>query len=221
MSSSVSQNLNEVSAGFKRYNRAADNNKAVILKQLQRLLNDGDRLLEIGSGSGQHAVYVADALKKIQWQPSDRGPYFASLQANLAQVTLSNLATPLYLDVSSFDIPGIFDAVFCANVFHIMPADLIEPMFSGVDRSLSDAGVFVVYGPFKYGGEFTTASNEQFDGWLKSQEAHQGIRDIEMLIAGAAKFGLTLSEDNPMPANNQLLVFRRQSQSLENFVPGA
>lgn len=210
MSSSVSQNLNEVSAGFERFNRAADNNKTVILEQLRRLLGDGDRVLEVGSGSGQHAVFIADALDKIQWQPSDREPYFSSLQANLAQVTLSNLAEPLYLDVSSFDVPGNFDAVFCANVFHIMPAELIEPMFAGVDRVLSGSGVFIVYGPFKYKGEFTTPSNEDFDGWLKSQETHQGIRDIEMLLAAAEPFGLALSEDNPMPANNQLLVFRRK-----------
>lgn len=211
MSSSVSQNLNEVSAGFERFNRAADNNKAVILEQLQRLLSDGDSVLEVGSGSGQHAVYISNALNQIQWQPSDREPYFGSLQANLARVTLSNLAEPLYLDVSSFDIPGNFDAVFCANVLHIMPADLIEPMFAGVDRVLSGSGVFIVYGPFKYRGDFTTPSNEDFDGWLKAQAAHQGIRDIEMLMAEAERVGLTLREDNPMPANNQLLVFRRQS----------
>jgi len=203
----VSQNLDEVSAGFERFNRAADNNKAVILAQLQRLLKSGDRVLEIGSGSGQHAVFFSGAMPDVTWQPSDTEPYFSSLQSNLERVSLPNLLPPLHLDVSAFEVPGSFQAAFCANVFHIMPADLIEPMFDGVADALEPGGRFIVYGPFKYGGEYTTPSNAQFNEWLKSQAAHQGIRDIERLEGAASAVGMSLVEDNAMPANNQLLVF--------------
>ncbi len=205
----MSQNLDEVSAGFERFNRAADNNKAAILEQLRRLLADGDRVLEIGSGSGQHAVFFADALPKVSWQPTDTEPYFASLQRNLQQISLPNLKSPLYLDVSDFVPPGKFHLAYCANVFHIMPAELIGAMFSGIGQSLMGQGRFVVYGPFKYGGAFTTASNESFHEWLKSQAPHQGIRDIEHLQEAASSAGMDLVEDNAMPSNNQLLVCRK------------
>ena len=203
----MSQNLSEVSAGFERFNRAADNNKSVILTQLLRLLGPGNRVLEIGSGSGQHAVFFADAMPDITWQPSDTEPYFPALRSNLERVSIANLMPPLYLDVSAFDAPGSFSTVYCANVFHIMPADLIEPMFDGVSKILEPGGRFVVYGPFKYGGEYTTPSNAQFNEWLLANGAHQGIRDIERLQESASAVGMSLIEDIAMPANNQLLVF--------------
>lgn len=203
----MSQNLNEVSAGFERFNRAADNNKAVILTQLKRLLGTGEPVLEIGSGSGQHAVFFADAMPDITWQPSDTEPYFKALRLNLERVSIANLMPPCYLDVSAFNAPGRFNTVYCANVFHIMPADLIEPMFDGVAQALLPGGRFVVYGPFKYGGEYTTPSNAQFNEWLLANGKHQGIRDIERLQEAASAVGMSLVEDIAMPANNQLLLF--------------
>lgn len=204
----MSQNLSEVSAGFERFNRAADNNKAVILEQLKGLLKPGDKVLEVGSGSGQHVVHFAAAMPDIVWQPTDTEPYFAALQQNMARVSLPNLLAPVHLNVNAFVIAGAFNTVYCANVFHIMPAELIEPMFTGVSKALAQDGQFVIYGPFKYSGEFTTPSNAGFDDWLKGQAPHQGIRDIERLQEAASSVGLSLVDDRAMPANNQLLIFR-------------
>ena len=201
----------EVSAGFTGFNKAADNNRHAILAVLReqcRTQTGQQRVLEIGSGSGQHAVFFAESLPGVTWQPSDCGPWYPGLVDNLARVSLPNLLPPLYLDAADFQVEGSFTAVYCANVFHIMPATLIEPMFAGVGGVLETGGQFLVYGPFRYEGAFTTASNQQFDDWLRRRNPDQGIRDIERLIAAAADVGMTLTRDIAMPANNQMLVFR-------------
>ncbi len=196
-------------SGFAGFNRAADNNRVPIGEQLSRLIPGGASVLEIGSGSGQHAALFADGLPEVTWQPTDRGDYFSLLESNLASVTLANLKSPLYLDVSSFPDLGRFDAIFSANVLHIMSASLIEPLMAGAAASLKPGGLLLFYGPFKYRGEFTTASNAAFDQWLKERDAASGIRDIEAVEKCAEQHHFTLIEDVTMPANNQLLVFNR------------
>jgi SAM-dependent methyltransferase len=204
---------NEVSANFELFNNAAENNKQFIADELKRLLVPGARVLEIGSGSGQHAVHFVNQLKEVSWQPADKEPYFGALERNLGGISLSGIEKPIYLDVAQFDTSGSFDAVFCANVMHIMSADLIPNMMAGVGSLLDSGGLFILYGPYKYEGAFTTQSNEKFDGWLKSRDPLSGIRDIKVVQAEANTHHLELIEDIPMPANNQLLVFRKSSES--------
>ena len=201
----------DIVATFERWSRPADNNKDPILAELKRLLVVGDTVLEIGSGSGQHAVHFAREMPGIRWQPTDRGEYFQALHANLARVDLKNIEPPLHLDVEHFPQDLDCDAAYCANVLHIMPERLMPALFDGVAANLRTGGLFVVYGPFKYGGAFTTDSNERFDGWLKGQGAEQGIRDIEAVTIEAERCGMALIEDLAMPANNQLLLFRQPS----------
>lgn len=200
---------NEVSVNFERFNNAADNNKQFIADVLKSLLVPGARVFEIGSGSGQHAVHFVNQLDKIIWHPADKEPYFGALERNLRGISLTGLEKAIYLDVAHFDITGRFDAVFCANVIHIISADLIPGLMAGVASLLEGGGLFILYGPYKYQGAFTTESNERFDGWLRSNDALSGIRDIEFIQSEASMHQIELIEDIPMPANNQLLVFRK------------
>lgn len=200
---------NEVSVNFERFNNAADNNKQFIADVLKSLLVPGARVFEIGSGSGQHAVHFVNQLDEIIWHPADKEPYFGALERNLRGISLTGLEKAIYLDVAHFDITGRFDAVFCANVIHIISADLIPGLMAGVASLLEGGGLFILYGPYKYQGAFTTESNERFDGWLRSNDALSGIRDIEFIQSEASMHQIELIEDIPMPANNQLLVFRK------------
>ena len=204
---------NEVSANFELFNNAAENNQQFIADELKWLLVPGARVLEIGSGSGQHAVHFVNQLEEVNWQPADKEPYFGPLERNLKGISLAGLEKPIYLDVAQFDVTGRFDAVFCANVMHIMSADLIPSMMAGVANLLDDGGLFILYGPYKYKGAFTTESNAEFDEWLKSRDVLSGIRDIELVQDKARTRLLELIEDLPMPANNRLLVFRKLSEN--------
>lgn len=203
---------NEVSANFELFNNAANNNQQFIADELKRLLLPGARVLEIGSGSGQHACHFVTQLNEVSWHPSDKEPYFVVLERNLKPISLAGLEKPIYLDVEQFTITKGFDAVFCANVIHIMSADLIPCMIAGVVNLLDEGGLFILYGPYKYKGAFTTESNEKFDRWLKLSDARSGIRDIESIQAESDRYSLNLIEDIQMPANNQLLVFRKASK---------
>ena len=204
---------NEVSVNFECFSNAADNNKQFIADVLKSLLVSGARVLEIGSGSGQHAVHFVNQLDEIIWQPADKEPYFDALERNLKGISLTGLKKPIYLDVAQFDITEHFDAVFCANVMHIISADLIPGLMAGVASLLDGGGLFILYGPYKYQGAFTTESNERFDGWLKANNVLSGIRDIELIKSKASIQQLELIDDLPMPANNQLLVFRKLDEN--------
>jgi SAM-dependent methyltransferase len=199
----------EVSAGLRLFNAPADRNKAVILTELHRILPVETSVLEIGSGSGQHALHFSAAMPGWQWQCSDCGPYYDALKANIGDHPASNLPEPLYLDIADFPKSLTTQVVYCANVVHIMPQALMSKLIEGVSDALEPRGRFILYGPFKYGGQFTTPSNANFDHWLKQRDPLSGIRDIEALIDLAGKQGLQFIEDVSMPANNQLLVFGR------------
>ena len=151
----------EVSVNFERFSQAAENNKPAILEQLSSWLQDGRtyRLLEIGSGSGQHAAYFAASLPHVIWQPTDRGNYYTALVNNLAEADIANLLAPAYFDALDARVEGEFDAAFCANVFHIMSAELMPHLVCEVSARLNPGGYFFVYGPYRYNGEFTTPSN--------------------------------------------------------------
>ncbi len=193
----------------KQFSAACERNREPILAVLRDVLADCRPVLEIGSGTGQHAVYFGAHLPHLQWQTSDLPDNHASIIAWLQEARLPNVLPPLALDVASADWPpGPYDAVFSANTCHIMAWQEVQAMFAGIGRVLRPGGLACVYGPFNEGGRFTSASNAQFDAALKAQAPHMGIRDVDAVNALAARQGLTLLADHAMPANNRLLVWR-------------
>ncbi len=190
------------------FSQACENNKAPILAVLKRVFAKVERALEIGSGTGQHATYFAEHLPHLIWQPSDQEQYFDALQVRWQSVTLKNLKRPKLLDVRQAEWPVGFDAVFSANTAHIMAWDVVKVTFQQVGSQIAPGGLFALYGPFNYDGKYTSASNRNFDEWLKVKDPQQGIRDIEAVKELAQQNGMVFVEDNPMPANNRLLVWR-------------
>ena len=188
---------------------ACERNKEPILAMLHPYLVNRRRVLEIGSGTGQHAVYFAPALPNTVWQTSDLEENLPGIRLWLQEAALPNLPPPLLLDVTGEWPQQRFDAVFSANSLHIMPWSAVEQFFAGVDTVLDSDGLLAVYGPFNYHGNYTSDSNREFDGWLKQRSALSGIRDFEAVDTLANRIGLQLVDDHTMPANNRLLVWRR------------
>jgi cyclopropane fatty-acyl-phospholipid synthase-like methyltransferase len=195
----------------KPYAESCDQNREPILSVIQPLFDDRQRVLEIGSGTGQHAVYFATALPHLTWYTSDCVEYHAGIRLWLEEAALPNVHAPLALDVARSEWPALdVDAVFSANTAHIMHWPEVEAMFAGVGRLLQAGGIFVLYGPFNYQGRFTSDSNARFDGWLKGRDPGMGVRDFEALDGLAVAAGMALQEDFPMPANNRILCWRRR-----------
>lgn len=193
---------------MKPFSQACENNKGPILAILARVFADCKTVLEIGSGTGQHAVHFAPRLPHLVWQTSDVIEHHTGINAWIDDNPAPNLLRPLPLNVLSAPWPaGPYDAIFSANTCHIMPWHAVEAMFAGI--AALQPSVLAIYGPFKYAGRYTSDSNARFDEYLQAVAPHQGIRDIEAIAALAEKIGLRLVEDNAMPANNQLLVFGR------------
>jgi cyclopropane fatty-acyl-phospholipid synthase-like methyltransferase len=188
-----------------------ERNQGPILEVLRQHLSQTRRVLEIGSGTGQHAVFLGATLSHLIWQTSDVAENLPGIRLWLADAKLPNLPPPLTLNVNGPWPNDRFDAVFTANTLHIMSWPEVERFFAALDRVLEPAGVLAVYGPFNYGGKFTSESNREFDAWLKTQSPVRGIRDFEAVDALAAGIGLRLVKDHGMPANNQTLVWRRGS----------
>jgi len=167
-------------------------------------------VLEIGSGTGQHAAYFAPALPHLAWQPSDVAANLPSVRLWREEAQTPGLREPLELDVDR-PFPAVeADAAFSANTCHILSWPQVERMFAGIAALLPKRGVFALYGPFNYGGKPTSPSNAEFDTWLRGRDPKSGVRDVEAIDALAQRHGLVLEEDNAMPANNRLLVFRKQ-----------
>lgn len=194
---------------MKPHSEACERNAPPILDILSRVFADRRLVLEIGSGTGQHAVHFAAALPHLVWQTSDLPDAHAGIRSWLADSRLDNARAPIELDVRSPVWPvARFDAVFSANVVHIAGWDAVRSMFGGIGRHRGEDCVVALYGPFNYAGRFTSQSNAEFDAWLKRRNPASGIRDFEAIDALAAGIGLRLVEDDAMPANNRLLVWR-------------
>lgn len=194
----------------KPFAQSCENNQAVILTALERLLEPGQIVLEVGSGTGQHAVYFAGRLPRVIWQTSDQPQYHVGIRLWLDEAALSNVLAPVVLDVRTVDWSILaYDAVFTANSLHIMAADAAEQFMRGVSSALSPGGLFIAYGPFNYKGKFSSDSNARFDLWLKQQNQLSGIRDFEVLNQCAEQGGMYLLDDIAMPANNRLLIWRK------------
>ena len=191
---------------------STERNRQPILEQLQRLLVNSRHLLEIGSGTGQHAVYFAPRLPQVTWQTSERRQNLHEVQAWLNNRPADNLPAPIELDVTG-NWPALrVDTVFTANTLHIMPATAVEVFFSRLKEVLQPGGQLIVYGPVKVAGEYIGPGNSGFDVWLKEQDPLRGIRDLEWLDQLAAVEGLARTENNFLPANNQLLVWRADTE---------
>ena len=172
------------------------------------------RVLEIASGTGQHAEYFAGHLPHITWQSTDLAANIDSLNRRISHADLKNLLPAFALNVSDQQWPCEQPFhVFTANSLHIMSAASVKLFFDGARKCLGPGALLMVYGPFKYHGEFTTQSNAKFDLWLKARDPLSGIRDFETVQGYAVEAGLVLLEDNAMPANNQLLVWQKEPVS--------
>jgi len=196
----------------KPFSKASENNKDHILKILKHAFRNSSSILEIGSGTGQHALYFASNLPYLTLQPSDVDTDLSGIKLWLDEARLPNINKPINLDVN--ELPwkiGEYDGIFTANTLHIMAKLEIENMFQGIVGALKDNGSLCIYGPFNYGGKYTSDSNERFDGWLNKQNPKSAIRDFEWVNSLAENIGLVLIQDHEMPANNRLLEWIKKS----------
>jgi SAM-dependent methyltransferase len=186
-------------------------NRDPILTVLRRVLPPAGTVLEIASGTGEHAVYFAAALPQLTWQPSDQDEQaLRSIAAHRAASGLPNLLTPLALDAAAPDWPvEQVDAVVAINMVHISPWRATQGLMAGAGRVLSPGGVLYLYGAYRENGANTAPSNEAFDADLKRRNPDWGVRDLEEVAELAGGHGLKLSERISMPANNLSLVFHR------------
>ncbi|WP_435950402.1 DUF938 domain-containing protein [Psychrobacter sp. DM8] len=201
------------------FSQACENNKDVILKVLQVELQGYTRVLEIGSGTGQHSVYFAPNLPHLIWQTSDVVSNHSYIKAWHDAYPTTNLRAPLAFDLTCDSIPltdnvrDSYDAVFTANTFHIISWSLVQTLIELVGSALPMNGKLIVYGPFNEDGRYTSESNQRFDLSLKQRDAASGIRDKEDVLTLAKKHDLQLSTQYDMPANNQILVFQKRVQT--------
>jgi hypothetical protein len=196
----------------RRFAPATARNREPIMAVLVRVLPRSGTVLEIASGTGEHAMHFARAFPQLLWQPSDVDPdALASIEAWRRSESLPNVLPPLQLDVEREPWPvERIDAVFCANMIHIAPWSSTVAMLRGVGRRLPEHGVLVMYGPYRIGGRHTAPSNDAFDRSLRARDPAWGVRDLEAVLAEAEANALTLRERVVMPANNQTLVLARE-----------
>ncbi len=193
----------------KPHSPSCERNREPILEVLRERLADRRHVLEIGSGTGEHAVHFAAALPHLSWQTSDRAENLPGIHAWLEEAALPNTPAPLELDVASSWPDGPFDAVFSANTLHIMAWHEVQQLFARLPTITSADARLIIYGPFNFHGRYSSDSNAAFDQWLKARGAHMAIRDAEAVDALAADAGFTLIDDIAMPANNRCRVWRR------------
>ena len=211
---------------------ACERNKGPILEILVSAFAHSRNVLEIGSGTGQHAAHFAAHLPHLTWQPSDTGDYLPGLRERIATERLArkppagalegtpNLRPPLELDVRHQPWPvATVDAVFTANTLHIMGWAAVQDLFRGVGAVTSAPAVVCIYGPFRYGGRYTSASNAEFDRFLRSRDPESGIRDFEEVNTLSSQNGLSLLADHAMPANNQLIIWHKRALSSQTITP--
>ena len=190
------------------FSEACERNKAVILDILEDVFSSCQSVLEIGSGTGQHIIHFARSLPAIVWQPTDVDEYLPGLRARFQAESCSNIEAVVRLDVRMNPWPvGQYGGVFSANTLHYMGIDCVEAFFSGAGVAVQPGGVLVVYGPFRYAGQFTSDSNARFDKLLRQNDPVRGVRDFEWINELAAAQQFSLLKDVSVPANNQVLVW--------------
>ncbi len=199
----------------KPFSPSCERNREPILDVLREHFVDARRVLEIGSGTGQHAVHFAAAMPWLVWQSSDAENALPGIHQWLAEAGLPNTPDPFPLQATTTPVPGFspplrdrYDAVFSANTLHIMGWPEVEGFFAGLRDVCEADAIVAVYGPFNVGGSFTSDSNREFDGWLKVRDPRSGIRDRESVDALAQAAGFRAAEVVAMPANNQMLLWR-------------
>ena len=199
---------------------ACERNKEPIRKILAQAFAHTRKVLEIGSGTGQHAVHFAAQFPHLVWQPSDTGEYLTGLRERIEREGTPNLLAPLEIDVR--ELPWKLepvDALFTANTLHIMSWPTVRALFRGLGAILAAPAVLCIYGPFRYGGHYTSPSNAEFDRYLKARDPASGIRNFEDVNTLAGEQGFILSADHAMPANNQLLVWRKSALPYQTPAP--
>ena len=195
----------------KPFSQSCENNKQPILQRIQSVFHQSQTVWEIGSGTGQHACYFAEKLPHLSWQTTDREENLTGIDHWIADSKLNNLPNSLALEVTNQPWPcQSIDALFSANTLHIMHSHEVESFFHGLNQYLTDSAPVCIYGPFNYQGKFTSPSNQQFDQWLKARDPEMGIRDFVTIEQLANNAGLLICNDFEMPANNRLLVFKKQ-----------
>ena len=193
------------------FSAAADRNKEPILEVLKKVLRPEDQhLLEVGAGTGQHAVYLAPFFPKMEWQPTETAENLPILRERIKQSGAPNIKTPFKMTVGEDDFPiRMFDVVLTVNTFHIMSWKECKTFIKLISGRLEEGGKVLIYGPFKYNGKSTTESNEEFDKSLREKDPQSGVRNFEDVIAAMFKNDFELVRDFEMPANNRILYFRR------------
>jgi SAM-dependent methyltransferase len=198
---------------MKPYAESCEKNKEPILAVLKEIFAERKRVLEIASGTGQHAVHFGRELPHLIWQPSELAQQLPGVQAWLDEAQLSNVLPPLAIDVNDacWQVATV-DAIFNANTVHIISWPEVESLFAHIARAIAPGGCVCLYGPYNYNGKFTSESNARFDAWLKSRDPNSGVRDFEAVSRLAASHGLELLRDVAMPSNNRMLVWRAQER---------
>ena len=194
------------------HSAAAERNRQPILDVLTDLFAPARHVLELGSGTGQHAVFLAAGLRWLNWQPSELPSALPMLTARIQAEGPPNCLAPIALDVTEqpWALP-LLDGIFSANTLHIIGWPAVQSFFEGVGDRLAPGGRLALYGPFRYAGEFTSPSNAAFDQALRARDPASGIRDFEAVLELASNQGLGLLRDFPMPANNRLLAWQRDA----------
>lgn len=192
------------------FSQACENNKSFILTVLEPLFSGCHEVLEIASGTGQHACYFAEHMPWLAWQPTELRDNLAVLAPRCAAYAGNNLAAPLALDVRANPWAArVPEGVFTANSLHIMAWESVGDLFAALGRDAETGTRLAVYGPFNYSGQYTSDSNARFDQWLAAQHPDSAIRDFEAVNSLAKDAGFSLLGDHPMPANNRLLAWQR------------
>jgi cyclopropane fatty-acyl-phospholipid synthase-like methyltransferase len=185
-------------------------NREPIYNILSQYITADSRLLDIGSGDGTHAMFIASKINGLHWITTEQKENIGLLTKNLKEAKCKNIHGPEILKIGVDDFPkGSFDYVFTANTFHIMPWKEVKSCIKLFGKRLREGALVFIYGPFNYQGKFTSKSNMEFDQWLKNRASHMGVRHFEDVEKGMKKAGFKLLQDHTMPANNRLLVFER------------
>lgn len=195
----------------KPFSPACERNQEPILEIMKEFITrDDHRLLEIGSGTGQHAVYLAPHFPWLEWHPTDMSDKLSGMRLWFNEAKIKNIQAPVRVEIGKDEFPKLkFDLIFTANTFHIMHWKECKTLMKMFGNRLREGSRVLIYGPFKYNGAFTSESNERFDQELKQRDPSSGIRSFEDVLNAMTKNGFELIADNEMPANNRMLVFNR------------